>query len=207
MRPAVLLLAAALGSGCATWAEIHGPTFGVALELDHDLNLSPRLQIAYEYERWTGLVAGYGGGAGLAVSLLDGRAELYAEARGQGLLLPTFAVGGAIAYDPPQGWSAGLRAGMSFWTGILFMPPEYCTMGWWEQTREDPCPPTEYTAEDTVYPLWLPRINYRATILWPLAGGDADFHHGLGFDATLAWFLLGGTAPGPVVQRPGTLAE
>jgi hypothetical protein len=200
--PLLLLLATAVPA-CTTWAEIHGPTFGVALEVDHDWNFSPRLQVGYEYDRWSGILVAYGGGGGIAVSLLEPRFEIYGEVRGQGLAaIPSMALGTVLAYTPDDGWAGGLRAGFGFWPGILFWPPEYCSMGWWEQTREDPCPVTEYAADDVVYPTWLPRIEYRFSAYWPFDGGASHLVHQLGFSATVAWWQLAGMPPGPVITRP-----
>jgi len=202
-RPALLLLGLLVAPACSTWAEIHGPTVGVALEITEDLEVSPRLQIGYDYDTWTGMVAGYGGGGGLAVSLLESRVELYGELRGTGFPLPWIAVGGGVAYSAGRGWELALRAGASLWPIIFFQAPDYCSMGWYEQTRDEPCPPTAYAADDVVYPLWMPRIGYRMTAYWSLADWRVELVHDGVFDATIAWFRYGGTAPGPTVESAG----
>ena len=175
-RLAPLLLALAVPAGCSTWAEVHGPTFGLALEIGDDLAVSPRVQIGYDYETWTGMVAGYGGGGGIAVSLLESRVELYGEVRGTGFPLPWVAVGGSLAYSADLGWAVAIRAGASLWPIIFFQAPSYCSMGWWEATRDEPCPPTAYDAEDVVHPLWMPHVGYRLTAYWSVA----DWRGGVG---------------------------
>jgi hypothetical protein len=198
-----LLLFVSAAPACTTWAEIHGPTFGVAVEVDHDWNFSPRLQLGYEYDRWSGIVAAFGGGGGVAVSLLEPRFEVYGELRGQGLAaIPMLGVGPVLAYSPDLGWSIGVRAGAGVWPGLLFWPPEYCSMGWYEQTRDEPCPVTDYAADDVVYPAWLPRIEYRFSAYWSLSSDKERFVHQLNVGATVAWWQLAGTPPGPVLTRP-----
>jgi hypothetical protein len=193
-----VLLPFVFAGGCTVWAQAHGPAFGVAIEVDDEWNFSPRLQVTYEFDRYDGIALGFGGGGGVAVSILEPRFELFGELRGYFFPVPTVAFGPVIAYDPRLGWSGGFRGGGSLQPAVFFWPPEYCTLGWYEQTR-DYCPPTEYTAEDMVYPVWLPHVGYRITMLWSFERTREALYHQLFFAATIADHLLWADAPGPVL--------
>jgi len=184
------LAALALSACSTTWAEVHGPVFGVGIELSHDLHVSPILRVGYSYDHWRDAI-GWGGEGALAYAPLAGRIELDAEARVfvsplLGFHLSPAALGGVIAWSPELGWAAGPRAGLSV---LSFRPPDACyppLEGEWEG-----CPAGARLPDDVVYPIWLPRPGYRFTVLFPLDGGrEPVMLHALGFDAVLpTWHL------------------
>jgi hypothetical protein len=191
------LLLAAVASGCSTTgAQIDGPVFGLGLELDTDLEISPRLQVGYHTAYWFDML-GYGAGAGIGYALLDNRAELFAEAQAYvvpilGFPLTPWSVGGVVAFSPEHGWELGVRGGLEVW---MFKPPEAC----WPPLEGDwaGCPPGVYTSDDVVYPEWLPRIDFRAAFHMGV-GENAGERRGvfyLGFDPVLALWNLQGTTP------------
>lgn len=200
--PAALLLLA-VAAGCSTvTARIHGPRFGGGIDLDHNLDVSPRLEAGYEFLQYQD-AAGYGGAAGGSYSPVTGWGQVWIE----GMiwmfpLLPliqsglTFRVGGAFHpdHEPSLVFGVGI-------TGVAYKPPTACfppLEGPWEG-----CPPGEWLWTDTVFPDWLPQPVYLATIFpWVNTQGCADpemgcplVNHSLRFDAVIAWHTLFGGVP------------
>ena len=195
------VLAGLLLAGCTTvTATIHGPRFGAGIDLDHNLDVSPRLEVGYTYLSYRD-AAGWLAGGGTSYSPLTGWTQLWAEV-GAWLfpLLPlyqmplTFRLGAAFHPD----WEPTLAVSFGV-GGVLYKPPTSCNPpleGPWEG-----CPPGVWRSTDTVYPDWVPQVHYLATVL-PLLDqeGCADGNcplvtHTLLFDPIFAWFLSGGGTP------------
>ncbi|MBN1771296.1 MAG: hypothetical protein JXB32_08555 [Deltaproteobacteria bacterium] len=185
--PAVLLLV-----GCTTvTTTIHGPRFGAGIDLDHNLDVSPRLEAGYSYLSYRD-AAGWLAGGGGSYSPLTGWGQLWAEVGGWMFpLLPlyqmplTFRLGAAFHpdFEPTLAVSFGVG-------GEFYKAPTSCNPpleGPWEG-----CPPDVWLWTDTVYPDWVPQAHYLATML-PLVDrrgctdGDCPLIiHTLMFDPILA---------------------
>ena len=193
--PTLLLLGFLSLTGCSSWAEIHGPTAGIALRINHDLEVTPTLRAGYHYTKFS-MALQYGGRGGIDYSPLKHRIELFAEAQGGGVLFinsPFFA-GSALGWSPSTSWTWAIRAGIN---PYLFAPPGACNEGWFEWTDERPPCSTvnEYQVDDLVFPTWLPQIGYRFDYLRSFSGDTQEFGHSLSFDATAALWWLDGSQP------------
>lgn len=201
MRPSMFLkLAAAVGCVCAigactTYAEINGPRIGVGIEIDHDLRVSPRFEVGWDYDRWSAAL-GWGGGVTLAWAPVVGRVEAVAEARvlafpilGPAPISP-LGFGFIGSWSRSDGWAIGARVGIGT---LMYMPPEACVEGFFDGNTV-PCPPGSNTLDTVIQRPWLPRLDYRVSILWSVDGhlaadGKSDkltIVHGLTFGMNAA---------------------
>jgi hypothetical protein len=201
---AAAVLAAMLfaGHGCSTtWAEIHGPRFGMGLEIDDDARVSPRLEAGYRWLQYKDAM-GWGAGGVVSYSPVTQWTEVVAEANiwmfpFLGFLQTpvTFRLGGAFHAEDGAALVLGIGLG-----GLLYKPPAAAyppLEGAWNGY-----PPNAWQDGDTVYPDMVPEIVYAAG--WrpvysdgPCTDGAdcAMVVHSLTYDTTLAWFLLFGGRP------------
>lgn len=192
-----LTLAALVAPACSTtWAEIDGPRVGVGISIDHDLRVSPRFEVGWDYDQWNNALGGGVSGT-MAWSPAVGRVEAVAEARFLAFplvsiapLTPT-ALGTVLAWSRDEGLTLAFRAGLGT---LMYMPPEACfppLEGDWQG-----CPPGARLPEDVVHRPWLPRLDYRFSIAWSLEERDRVIKtHLLSFAITGALATLAGSAP------------
>jgi len=196
---AVLLCLAAAGCTTVT-AVIHGPRFGADLDVDHNLDVSPRIEAGYAYLSYQD-AAGWTAGGGGSYSPVTGWGQLWAEVGAWAFpLLPLYlmplTVRVGAAFHPDWEPTLAVTFGVG---GEFYKPPESCNPpleGPWEG-----CPPGVWTWNDVVYPDWVPQAHYLATML-PFVDregctdGDCPlFMHTLIFDPILSWHLLFGGTP------------
>ena len=200
---AVALLLALPQVACTTtYARIHGPRFGGGIDLDHDLAVSPRLEVGYQYMQWKDLM-GAGGAAVVSYSPVTGWLGFGVE--GGAWLVPfcpfcyqtplTVRLGGA--FHPDEGVAFAVSVGVG---GVLYRPPRTCALPL--EGQSPGCYPGEYMRSDVVFPNWLPQVAYLATMLPTVStrscpDGEECFQtiHSLRFDGTIAWHLLTGGRP------------
>lgn len=195
------LLLALAGVGCTTvTATIHGPRFGAGIDLDHNLDVSPRFEAGYTYLSYQD-AAGWTAGGGTSYSPVTGWTHLWAEV-GAWLfpLLPLYQMPLTIrlgaAFHPDWEPTLAVSFGVG---GEFYKPPTSCNPpleGPWEG-----CPPGVWLWNDVVYPDWVPQAHYLATMLpFVQREGCTDgecplITHTLMFDPIFAWFLATGAAP------------
>jgi len=113
--------------GCSTTAAtIHGPQLSVGLELDHDIRLSPRIELGYDYFYWKDMI-GAGAAAGLAYASVNNRLSIFGEGLFNAFPLPPFpltplAVGGELSLKAGE-FAPAIRVGLST---VAYMPPKAC---------------------------------------------------------------------------------
>jgi hypothetical protein len=200
-RTARRLAAAALclALGCTTtWAEIHGPRAGLGLDLDENLDASPRVELGYHWLKFKDAL-GFGAGGTVTYSPVSQWTQLSAEANFWifpllGFPLTPFAFRVGAGFHPDEGAALVLGFGLG---GVLYKPPVSCNLpleGDWHG-----CPPGDWWQEDVVYPDMIGQIGYLFSAL-PVAsgsdclgGGDCTLMlHSITFHTTLAWFLFTG---------------
>lgn len=191
-----------MAPACSTVsAEIHGPRVGIGFELDHDLRVSPRFELGYDYDRYNNAF-GYGGSVGMAWAPLVGRLEAILE--GRLLAFPLFgmpisplALGSVAAWSRADGWTVGVRSGIGT---LMYMPGDACVPP--IDGEFDGCPEGVPTLESVVQRPWLPRIDFRVSVLFsvegrkgPTGAARTTIIHYLGFAMTDALWNLMGAAP------------
>lgn len=191
-RPLHAAALALLLAGCTTvTTTIHGPRFGAGIDLDHNLDVSPRLEAGYAYLTYRDALGWFAGGGG-SYSPLTGWGQVWAEAGGWvfGLLplyqMPVILRVGA-AFHPDFAPTLALSLGLG---GEFYKAPTSCNPpleGYWEG-----CPPDVWLWTDEVFPDWVPQARYLATILPLLDQEECDERacplvtHTLLFDPILA---------------------
>jgi hypothetical protein len=199
---ALLVVALLAGHGCTTtWAEIHGPRFGLGLEIGDDARVSPRLEAGYRWLQYKDAM-GWGAGGIVSYSAVTQWTEVVAEANfwmfpllGFPQTPFSFRFGGA--FHPEDGAALVLGIGLG---GLLYKPPAAAyppLEGPWNGY-----PPGTWQDGDTVFPDMVPEIVYAAGLRALYSDGPctegadcAMLVHSLTFDTTLAWFLLFGGRP------------